>query len=139
MKYMKKHKNLIAKLFKKAGMAKEAAIVLSCDQYKYEISRAMRDAATKAKVGIGGKPELLDAARRYETRDCAIFKECSLPRCEGGVWCEIYNLGGSHGQIGDAYRHLGKRASDIPLRKRRKLMLEMLEQKAKQNSRKKIK
>ena len=80
----KKHKNLIAKLFKKAGMVKDAEHVLSCDEYKYEISKAMRDAAGKMKTGIGANPELLDAARRYETRDCAIFKECSLSHCEGG-------------------------------------------------------
>ena len=119
-------------------MTKEAETVLSCDEYKYEISSAIRDAASKANIGIGGNPELLDAARRYETRDCAIFKECSLQRCEGGVWCEIYNLGGSHGQIGDAYRHLGKRASDVPLQKRRKLMLEMLEQKIAHKSKMKV-
>lgn len=87
----------------------------------------MRDAAKKANIPIGSTPLLLDAARRYENRDCAIFKECILPHCEGGVWCDIYNLGGSHGQIGFAYRHLGKSAHDVPLKKRRKLMLEMLE------------
>ena len=87
MKYIKKHKNLIAKLFKKAGMAKEAATVLSCDQYKYEISHAMRDAAAKANVGIGGNPELLDAARRYETRDCAILRSapCRVVRAAYGA------------------------------------------------------
>lgn len=106
MKYTKKHKNLIAKLFKKAGMIKDAEVVLSCDEYKYEISKAMRDAAGKMKTGIGANPALLDAARRYETRDCAIFEECPLSHCEGGVWCDIHNLGGSHGHIGDAYRHL---------------------------------
>ena len=127
MEYAEKHKNLIARLFRKAGMLKEAETVLTCDEYKYEIALAMRDAAQKLRVTIG--PALLDAARRYETRDCAIFKECTLRHCEGGVWCSIYNLGGSHGQIGDAYRHLGKRAGDIPLRKRRKLMLKMLDDK----------
>ena len=106
MEYTKKHKNLIAKLLKKAGMIEEAKFVLSCDEYKYEISEAMRDAVKKTKTGIGANLALLDAARRYETRDCAIFKECSLPHCEGGVWCDIYNLGGSHGRIGNAYRHL---------------------------------
>ncbi len=129
MDYTKKHKNLIAKLFKKAGMLEEADIVLSCDEYKLEIANAMRDAAKKANVPVGSTPALLDAARRYENRNCAIFKECTLPRCEGGVWCNIYNLGGSHGQIGHAYRHLGKNAYDVPLRQRRKLMLEMLEYK----------
>ena len=89
----------------------------------------MRDAAGIAKVGIGANPALLDAARRYETRDCAIFKECFLPHCEGGVWCDIYNLGGSHGRIGDAYRHLADSASAVPLKKRRKIMFEILEHK----------
>lgn len=115
-------------------MLKEAKTVLSCDEYKYEIAMAMRDAVQKTKTPIGANPALLDAARRYENRDCTIFKECTLRHCEGGVWCSIYNLGGSHGQIGDAYRHLGKRASDIPLRKRRKLMLEMLKYETSQKS-----
>lgn len=126
MEYTVKHKNLVAKLFKKAGMIEKADIVLSCDEYKHEIANAMRDAAKKANVPIGATPALLDAARRYETRNCAIFKECTLPRCEGGVWCNIYNLGGSHGHIGDGCRHLGKSAFDVPLPDRRKLMLEML-------------
>lgn len=126
MKYTIKHRNLIAKLLKKAEMIKEAEFVLSCDKYKYEIGLAMRDAASKVKIGIGANPALLDAARRYETRDCAIFEQCTLPHCKGGVWCDIYNLDGSHGQIGYAYRHLGKSAYDIPLRKRRKIMLEIL-------------
>ena len=38
-------------------------------------------------------------------------------------------VGGSHGRIGDAFRQLGESAYDVPLRKRRKLMLEMLEYK----------
>ena len=126
MEYTKKHKNLIAKLFTKAEMLKEASIVLSCDDYKHDIANAMRDAATKANVPIGATPALLDAARRYENRNCAIFKECTLPHCEGGVWCDIYNLGGSHGRIGDAFSHLGTSVFDVPLRERRKLMLEML-------------
>ena len=129
MEYTKKHKNLIAKLFKKAGMLEEANMVLTRDKYKYEIANAMRDAASKANVPIVATPALLDAARRYENRDCAIFKECTLPHCEGGVWCDIHNLGGSHGRIGDAFRYLGKSAVDVPLRKRRKLMLEMLKYK----------
>lgn len=129
MEYTQKHKNLIGKLFKKAGMLEEAETVLSCDEYKPEISSAMRDAARKAKVPIGATPVLLDAARRYETRNCAIFKECTLRRCEGGVWCNIYNLGGSHGRIGDRHRYLGQSAFDVPLPDRRKLMLEMLESK----------
>jgi len=134
VEYTKKHKNLIARLFRKAGMLEEAETVLSCDEYKYEIAIAMRNAAQKLKIPIGSA--LLDAARRYETRDCAIFKECTLRYCEGGVWCSIYNLGGSHGRIGSAYSHLGKTAADIPLRMRRKLMLEMLEYKTSQKSQK---
>ncbi|MFH0772507.1 MAG: hypothetical protein V1933_07800 [Candidatus Omnitrophota bacterium] len=129
MEYTKKHKNLLAKLFKKAGMMKEAKTILFSDGYDCEIALAMRDAAGKADVPIGATPALLDAARRYETRDCAIFKECTLPHCEGGVWCDIHNLGGSHGRIGDALCHLGESAFDVPLKKRRKLMLEMLEYK----------
>ena len=129
MEYTKKHKNLIAKLLKKAGMVKEAKFVLSCDEYKCEISEAMRDAAKKTNTGIGANPALLDAARRYETRDCAIFKECSLSHCEGRVWCDIYNLGGSHGRIGNAYRHLADRANFVPFKKRRKIMFEILEHK----------
>jgi hypothetical protein len=132
MEYAKKHKKIIANLLKKAGMLKEAKIILSRDAYSYEISDAIRDAASKAKVSIVSNPALLDALRRYENRSCSIFKECTLPHCEGGVWCNIYNLGGSHGQIGFAYGHLGQSAFDIPLRKRRKLMLEMLEDKIRQ-------
>lgn len=74
MDYTKKHKDLIAKLFKKVGMLKEAKIVLSCDEYKYDIGKAMRDAVSKTKTGIGANPALLDAARRYETRECAILR-----------------------------------------------------------------
>lgn len=139
MEYTKKHKNLIAKLFKKAGMLEEAGIVLSCEEYKYEIANAMRDAAKKANVPIGSTQALLDAARRYENRNCPIFKECTLLHCEGGVRCSIYNLGGSHGHTGDSYSHLGKHSVLVPLRKRRKIMLEMLEYKTrhKQNKRSK--
>ena len=137
MEYTKKHKNLIAGLFKKAGMLKEAKTVLSCNDHKPEIALAMRDAAQKLKIPIGSA--LLGAARRYETRHCAIFKECTLRHCEGGVWCSIYNLGGSHGQIGMAYRYFGKGAHDIPLPKRRKLMLEMLEYRTRQESPKRLK
>ncbi|MBU4343035.1 MAG: hypothetical protein KKG21_03395 [Candidatus Omnitrophica bacterium] len=42
MEYAKKHKNLIANLFKKAGMLKETKIILTCDEYKPEIAMAMR-------------------------------------------------------------------------------------------------
>ncbi len=126
MEYAKKHKNIIATLLKKAGMLREAEFVLSCDEYKHEIAMAIRDAAEKTKTPITSRPALLDAARRYENRGCAIFKECTLPRCEGGVWCKIRNLGGSHGSIGFAYRHLGE-LHEIPLKTKRRLMLEMLE------------
>ena len=131
MKYTQKHKNLIAKIFKKAGMLNEAKTVLSCDKYKPEIGLAIRNAMTKLK--IGATPALTDAVRRYETRDCVIFSECPLPRCEGGVWCNIYNLGGSHGSIGDAYRYLGKNLYDIPIKKRREIMFEILKLKMGKN------
>ena len=139
MEYTKKHKNLIANLFKKAGMLKEADFVLSCNEYKIDISNAMREAAKKANILIGSTPALLDAARRYENRDCAIFKECTLTQCEGGVWCNIYNLGGSHGRIGDAYRHLGKSAFEISIEQRRALMLGILAYKTRQTHKKDIK
>ena len=135
MEYTKKHKTLIAKLLKKAGMIEEAKFVLSCDEYKCEISEAMRDAARKTKTCIGVNPALLDAARRYETRG-AIFKECSLSHCEGRVWCDIYNLGGSHGRIGNAYRHLADHANFVPFKKRRKIMFEILEYKTGQTRQK---
>jgi len=129
MEYTRKHKILISNFLKKAGMINEAKTVLSCDDYKYEISNAIREAATRLKIGIPSRPALLDAARRYENRDCAIFKECPLKHCEGGVWCDIYNLGGSHGCIGGAYRLLATSASAIPFKKRRRLMFEYLAQK----------
>ena len=118
---------------------KEAETILSRDDYNAEIALAMRDAARKANVPVGATPALLDAVRRYENRDCAIFKECTLPYCEGGVWCDIHNLGGSHGRIGDAFRYLGESAYDVPLRKRRKLMLEMLEYKTRHKPTKRAK
>lgn len=93
-------------------MPDEAQAILNSEGYNHEVASAMRDAARIAKVGIGADPKLLDAARRYETRHCAIFKECAMTHCEGAVWCRIYNPGGSHGYTGDAYRHLGKRAHD---------------------------
>lgn len=127
MEYTQKRKNLIAKIFEKADMPKEARIVLSQERYEPEIGLAIRKAMDKLK--IGATPSLTDAVRRYETRDCPIFSECPLPRCEGGVWCNIYNLGGSHGRIGDAYRQLGKNLHDIPTKKRRAIMLEMLNHK----------
>ena len=133
MEYTQKHKNLIGRLFKKAGMLKEAKIVLSHDEYKPEIGLMMRKAAEKLKVGIGANPALLDAARRYETRDCPIFAECPLPRCDGAVWCNIYNLGGSHGHVGDANRQLGEHTALVPRKKRRKIMFEILKYKTGKN------
>ena len=50
MEYTKRHKNLIARLFKKVGMTDEVEIVLSCDEFKHETASAMRDAARKAKA-----------------------------------------------------------------------------------------
>ena len=47
--------------------------------------------------------------------NCPWTAERTLPCCEGGVWCSIYNLGGNHGRISGAFRHLGKSAFDIPL------------------------
>ena len=114
-------------------MFKEEKAVLSSDKYNPEIGRAMRDAVGILKIGIAGNPELLDAARRYETRHCPIFAECSLPQCEGGVWCDIYNLGGSHGSVGSAYSNLGKSVVDVPLKKRREIMFEILDQKTGKN------
>ena len=133
MKYLKKHKNLIARLLKKAGMPKEAEIVLSRDKYKPEIGRAIRDAAGILKVGIPGNPALLDAARRYETRHCPIFADCPLPQCEGAVWCDVYNLGGSHGSVGSAYGYLGNRVVDVPIKRRREIMFEILKHKTGKN------
>ncbi len=132
MEYTKRHKNLIAGLFKKAGMPEEAGIILSCDRYNHDIANAMRDASRKANIPIGATPALLDAARRYETRHCPIFSECPLSHCEGGVWCEINNLGGSHGSIGFEYRKLGE-IHEIPLKIRRKIMFELLERKTGKN------
>ncbi|MCB4791834.1 MAG: hypothetical protein LHV68_08100 [Elusimicrobia bacterium] len=129
MEYTKKHKILIAKYLKNAGMIKEARKILTTDKYNFKISNAIRDAAEKTRIGIGRSPALLDAVRRYENRSCAIFEECPLPRCEGGVWCSIYNLGGSHGQTGENYRYLAKSAVLVPLRKRREIMFQMLEHK----------
>lgn len=65
MDYTKKHKDLIAKLFKKVGMLKEAKIVLSCDEYKYDIGKAMRDAVSKTKTGIGANPALFLRSALY--------------------------------------------------------------------------
>lgn len=53
----KKHKNLIAKLFKKAGMLEEGGIVLPCDEYKHEIANAMREGCYKGKCSASVKPD----------------------------------------------------------------------------------
>lgn len=132
MRYAQKHRNLIANFLKKAGMLKEAKIVLTCDKYKPEISDAVRDAARITKIGITTKPPLLDALRRYETRHCPIFLECPLSECDGGVWCAIKNLGGSHNSIGFAYRHLGE-LREIPLKMQRKIMFEILKSRTGKN------
>lgn len=55
-----------------------------------------------------------------------------MPQCEGGVWCEINNLGGSHGRIGFEHRQLGE-IHEIPLKTRRKIMFEILEHKTGKN------
>lgn len=125
MEYTKKHQNLIAKFFKKVGMSNEANTVLSNNEYNHEIALAMRNASTRMNIPLS-TPALLDAIRRYETQHCPIFKECTLSSCDGSVWCSIYNLGGSHGRTGDKYRHLGEHSNLISVRKRRKIMLEML-------------
>ena len=128
MEYTNKHKKIIAILLKKAGKSKEAYLVLSDDKYRLEISEAIRDARRLLGIGAVNDDALIDALRRYENRDCPIFKECPLPKCEGGVWCHIYNLGGSHSFIGDSFRNLGTHVGDIPRKKRREIMLEMIEE-----------
>lgn len=128
MKYTQKHRKLIANFLTKAGMSKEAKVVLTHEKYKPEISDVVRDAARITKIGIATKPPLLDALRRYENRHCPIFSECPLSECEGGVWCAITNLGGSHGCIGFAYSHMGK-LHKVSLKKRRKIMFEILKSK----------
>lgn len=126
MKYTNRHKKIIAVLLKKAGMTKEADIVLSASEYSFEISNAIRNARSILDIGAVDEDALLDAVRRYENRNCPIFKECQFLKCEGGVWCNIYNLGGSHSFVGDQFRHLGTHATDVPIRKRREIMLDMV-------------
>jgi len=133
MEYTSKHQNLIAKFFKKVGMPEAAQTILMCPEYDHEIALAMRDASTRTNIPLS-TPALLDAVRRYETRHCPIFKECTLSSCDGSVWCSIYNIGGSHGRTGQQYRHLGEHSNLVPVRKRRKIMLEMLEYKTGQAS-----
>lgn len=128
MEYTNRHKKIIALLLRKAGKEKEADVVLSDDKYRFEISEAIRDARRLLGIGAVDDDALIDALRRYENRDCPIFKECPLPKCEGGVWCHIYNLGGSHSFVGDSFRHLGVHVSDIPRKKRREIMLGMIKE-----------
>lgn len=69
--------------------------------------------------GDKGQNNSLDLMRRLnESKDCLLYndKECEcegLPDansgiggCEGGVYCPICNLGGSHGSIGGYYKNL---------------------------------
>jgi hypothetical protein len=129
MKYSNKHKKNIAELFSKADMKKEEQFILNNDKYDYETSNAIREALNITKIAIVNSPMLLDSVRRYENRGCPIFNECTLPECEGSVWCNLYNLGGSHGFIGSEYDYLGTRISDITISNRREIMLKMLLQK----------
>lgn len=130
MQYAKKHKKIIALLLRKTGKVKEAELVLSSDKYKYEIGKAIRDARSFLGIGAVDDEALLDAVRRYENRDCPVFKECTRSKCEGGVWCDIYNLAGSHSFVGNNFRDLGIHVGDIPRRKRREIMLEMIKKKS---------
>ena len=114
MEYTKKHQNLIAKFFKKVGMPEAAQTILTCPEYDNEIALAMRDASTRMNIPLS-TPALLDAVRRYETRHCPIFKECTLSSCDGSIWCSIYNIGGSHGRTGQQYRHLGEHSNLVPV------------------------
>ena len=108
MEYADKHKKIIARLFKKAKMDKEAEIILANDKYIWEMSNSIRDARRILQCKGVNQTELVDALRRYENRDCLVFKECHRKRCEGGVWCNIYNLGGSHSFVGKQFKHLGQ-------------------------------
>ncbi len=130
MKYTSEHKKIIVTLLKKAHKEKEAKIALSSDAYRHEIGEAVRDARSILGIGAVDDDALLDALRRYENRDCPIFKECPLAKCEGAVWCDIYNLGGSHSVVGDAFRTLGRHVTDIPRMKRREIMLEMMRERS---------
>ncbi|MFA4874772.1 MAG: hypothetical protein WC956_09235 [bacterium] len=125
MEYTSKHKKLLAELLRKADKKKEAEKILSDNEYRFEISEAIRNA--RSIVGIEANDDvLLDALRRYENRDCPIFKECPFPRCKGAVWCDVYNLGGSHSSVGSKYRHLGAHVTDIPKKMKKEIMLEMI-------------
>ncbi len=93
MEYTKKHQNLIAKFFKKVGMPEAAQTILTCPEYDNEIALAMRDASTRMNIPLS-TPALLDAVRRYETRHCPIFKECTLSvlsRCFFIFYCNVFN------------------------------------------------
>lgn len=126
MEYAKKHKNIIAALLKRAGKKKEAAMALSCDTCQKEVSDAIREARSILGIATVNDKELLDTVRRYESRACPVFKECPLSMCEGIIWCEVYNLGGSHTSTGFQFKHLGSHVTDIPLKQRRKIMLDMI-------------
>lgn len=130
MEYTNEHKKIIATLLRKAHKEEEAKIALSSDEYSYEIGEAVRNARSMLGTGAVDDDALLDALRRYENRDCPIFKECPLSKCEGAVWCRIYNLGGSHSFVGDAFRDLGQHVTDIPRTKRREIMLEMVRERS---------
>ena len=127
MEYADKHKKILARQFRKAQMDKEADKILLNDKYEYEMSDSIREARKVLQCKGVNQEELIDALRRYENRHCLVFKECHRKRCEGGVWCNIYNLGGSHGSLGVQFRHLGQYLSAIPRQKRKKIMLKMLE------------
>lgn len=127
MEYKDKHKRIIADYLRNAGKDKEADTVLSDEEYRFEISDAIRDA--RSILGPARRDDLLlDALRRYETRNCPIFKECPKSRCDGAVWCNIYNLGGSHSFTGEKYEHLGRHITDIPKENRGEIMLKMIKE-----------
>ena len=123
MKYEKKHREIIATLLQKAGMNKESEKILKDEEHSYDIGNAIQEARTA--VGCDGavnKDDLLDAVRRYETRHCPLFDECPRSRCEGAVCCRVYNLGGSHGSMGDRFHNYGRSLNDIDLKVRKDLM-----------------
>ncbi|PKP60240.1 MAG: hypothetical protein CVT89_00195 [Candidatus Altiarchaeales archaeon HGW-Altiarchaeales-2] len=138
MEYAGKHKKIIANFLREAGMDKEADIIMSDEEYHFEMSLAIRDA--RSLIGPAKRDDiLLDALRRYETRDCPVFKECPKSKCDGGVWCNTYNLGGSHSFVGDKYRNLWRHVGDVPEEKRRKIMLEMIKKETKTPERRHLK
>jgi hypothetical protein len=64
--------------------------------------------------------ELLDSLHRLECRViCPIFDKCNLERCDGAVWCCVYNLGESHGvKIRDLTREQHRRLALEELKRR---------------------